>query len=183
MVFSFFYLAQISRDSLSSQLFSEFWLVGPLQLSFGPWVKPLVTPLIRVRGWWKKRKNHESNFFVLKWEEMWRKKTTQPTSDFSTRHQKFIWEHHIWCHVKISEVATLVSMIPNFWWQRWARIRTASNWIRTEANFGGMRTGSDCNFLKIGGSGLGRTEKIFGVLMWLFWKIFVVIRFHRFAKW
>jgi len=32
------------------------------------------------------------------------------------RHRKFIWEHHIWCHVKISEVATtLVSMIPNFW--------------------------------------------------------------------
>jgi len=28
----------------------------------------------------------------------------------------FIWEHHIWCHVKISEVATLVSMIPNFWY-------------------------------------------------------------------
>jgi len=31
------------------------------------------------------------------------------------RHQKFIWEHHIWSHVKISEVATLVSMIPSFW--------------------------------------------------------------------
>jgi len=31
------------------------------------------------------------------------------------RHQKFIWEHHRWCYVKISEVATLVSMIPNFW--------------------------------------------------------------------
>jgi len=31
------------------------------------------------------------------------------------RRQIFIWEHHIWCHVKISEVATLVSMIPNFW--------------------------------------------------------------------
>ena len=31
------------------------------------------------------------------------------------RHQKFIWEHHMWCHVTISEVATLVSMIPNFW--------------------------------------------------------------------
>jgi len=31
------------------------------------------------------------------------------------RHQKFIWEHHMWCHVKISEVPTLVSMIPNFW--------------------------------------------------------------------
>ena len=45
---------------------------------------------------------------------MW-KKTTQPTSDLSTRHQKFIWEHHIWCHVKISEVATLESMIPKFW--------------------------------------------------------------------
>jgi len=42
-------------------------------------------------------------------------KTTHPTSDLSTRHQKFIWEHHIWCHFKISEVATLESMIPNFW--------------------------------------------------------------------
>jgi len=29
--------------------------------------------------------------------------------------QKFIWEHHIWCHVKVSAVATLVLMIPNFW--------------------------------------------------------------------
>ena len=31
------------------------------------------------------------------------------------RHEKFIWKHHIWCHIKISEVATLESMIPNFW--------------------------------------------------------------------
>jgi len=31
------------------------------------------------------------------------------------RHQKFIWERHMWCHVTISEVATLVSMITNFW--------------------------------------------------------------------
>jgi len=31
------------------------------------------------------------------------------------RYQKLIWEHHIWCHVKISEVAKLVSMIPSFW--------------------------------------------------------------------
>jgi len=31
------------------------------------------------------------------------------------RHQKFIWEHHIWCHVKISTVATVVSTIPDFW--------------------------------------------------------------------
>ena len=45
---------------------------------------------------------------------MW-KKTTQPTSDLSTRHQKFIWEHHIWCHFKISEVETLESIIPNLW--------------------------------------------------------------------
>jgi len=48
---------------------------------------------------------------------MWRTKTliTQSTSDLSTTHHKFIWEHHIWCHVNISEVVTLVSMIPNFW--------------------------------------------------------------------
>jgi len=45
---------------------------------------------------------------------MW-KKTTQPTSDLSTRRQKFIWEHHIWCDFKISEVETLESTIPNFW--------------------------------------------------------------------
>jgi len=47
---------------------------------------------------------------------MW-KKTTQSTSDLSPKHQhqKFIWEHHIWRHVKISEVAKMVSMIPNFW--------------------------------------------------------------------
>jgi len=31
------------------------------------------------------------------------------------RHDKFIWDHHIWCHVKIPEVAALVSIIPNFW--------------------------------------------------------------------
>jgi len=43
--------------------------------------------------------------------------------------------------------------------QRWARIRTGSDWIRTEANFDRIRTGSDCIFLH-GGSGLDRTEKI-----------------------
>ena len=31
---------------------------------------------------------------------------------------------------------------------------------QAEANFGRNRTGSDCNFLKIVGSGLDRTEKI-----------------------
>jgi len=32
--------------------------------------------------------------------------------------------------------------------QRWARIRTGSDWIRTDANFGRIRTGSDCNFFE-----------------------------------
>jgi len=41
--------------------------------------------------------------------------------------------------------------------QRWARIRTA-------ANFGGFRTGSDCNFFEVGGSGLDRIEKRFVIL-------------------
>jgi len=44
------------------------------------------------------------------------KTTTQSTSDLLPKHQKFIWEHHIWCHVKISEVATLVSLMAHFWW-------------------------------------------------------------------
>ena len=43
-----------------------------------------------------------------------KKKTTQSTSGLSTKHKNFIWEHHTWCHVNISEVATLVSMIPIF---------------------------------------------------------------------
>jgi len=36
---------------------------GPFQLSFQPWIKPLVTPLMRVRDWRKKLKSHESNLF------------------------------------------------------------------------------------------------------------------------
>jgi len=41
-------------------------------------------------------------------------------------------------------------------------------------------------FLKVGGSGLDRTEKIFccfNVIILKISKILVVIRFHRFAKW
>jgi len=49
--------------------------------------------------------------------------------------------------------------------QRRARIRTGLDSIRTEANFDRIKTGSDCNFLKIGGTGLDRTQKIFVVLM------------------
>jgi len=45
---------------------------------------------------------------------------------------------------------------------------TDQDW--TEATFCRTRTGSDFNFLKIGRSGLDRTEKMFVVLMWLFWK-------------
>jgi len=30
----------------------------------------------------------------------------------SIRYQKFIWEYDIWCHVKMSEVATLVQWSP-----------------------------------------------------------------------
>jgi len=49
--------------------------------------------------------------FVLKWEEMWKKQPSQhQTCRQNIRHQKFVWEHHIWCHVNISGVATLVSM-------------------------------------------------------------------------
>jgi len=48
---------------------------------------------------------------------MWKK--IQPSQHKICRQsiglQKIIWEHHIWCHVEISEVATLVSMILNFW--------------------------------------------------------------------
>jgi len=48
---------------------------------------------------------------------MWKKQ--EPSQHQTCRqniwHQKFIREHHIWCNVKVSEVATLVSVIPNFW--------------------------------------------------------------------
>jgi len=39
------------------------------------------------------------------------------------------------------------------------------DWIRTEANFGRIRTGSDCDLFETGGSGLDRNEKISVVLM------------------
>jgi len=48
---------------------------------------------------------------------MWKQKQPTELSQHqicrqNIRHQKFICEHDIWCHVKISEVATLVSVIP-----------------------------------------------------------------------
>jgi len=42
---------------------------------------------------------------------------------------------------------------------------TDQDWIRTEANFGRIRTGSDCSFFQNWRTGLDRTEKIFIVLM------------------
>ena len=59
------------------------------------------------------------------------------------------------------------------------------DWIRTEANFGRIGTGSDCSFFKFGVSGLDRTDKFFVILMWLHLnisKILIVIRFHRLVK-
>jgi len=43
--------------------------------------------------------------------------------------------------------------------------RTGSEWIRTEANFGGSGLDRTAIFFKIGGSGLDRTVKIFVILM------------------
>ena len=71
-----------------------------------------------MRDWWKKLKNHESNLFSSWNERKCGKKQESSQHQIccqNIRHQKFIWEQHIWCHVKISEVATLVSMISNFW--------------------------------------------------------------------
>jgi len=42
----------------------------------------------------------------------------------------------------------ILSMLTSGRQQRCARIRTGSDWITTEANFGRIRTGSDCNFFE-----------------------------------
>jgi len=70
--------------------------------------------------------------------------------------------------------------------QRLARIRTGSDWIRTESNFGRIRTGSDCNFFENCRIRTGSNwENIFcfNVIIVNISKILVVIRFYRFAKW
>ena len=51
-------------------------------------------------------------------------------------------------HLNIYSTPDIPSLHPADSWQRWARIRTGSDWIRTEANFGWIRTGSDCNFFE-----------------------------------
>jgi len=65
-------------------------------------------------------------------------------------------------YIQLANQIVIISAVH----QRWARIRT----------------GSDCNLLKIGGSGLDRTEKYFVVSMREHIKILAEIQFYRFAK-
>jgi len=78
-----------------------------------------------------------------------------------------------------------MTLIIIYW--RWARIRTGSEWIRTEGNFGRIRTRSDCNLFnwRSRTGGLDRTEKIccFDVIILTTSKILVVMWFYRFIKW
>ena len=69
---------------------------------------------------------------------------------------------------------------------RRARIRVGSDWIRTETNFGRIRTGSDSNFFHNWGIRTGSDWEdvcYFNVIILKISKKLVVIRFHRFAKW
>jgi len=69
--------------------------------------------------------------------------------------------------------------------QKWVPIRTGSDWIRTEANFGRIMTGSDCNFFDNWRIRTGSDwENIFcfNVIILNVSKILVVIRYYRFAK-
>ena len=79
-------------------------LGGPGKIFGGQWPTgtPLAPPLcfrIKMRGYVEKKQQPSQHQFCR----------------HNIRYHKFIWKHHIWCHVKISEVTTLVSMIPNFW--------------------------------------------------------------------
>ena len=70
--------------------------------------------------------------------------------------------------------------------QRWAWIRTRPDWIRTEANLGRIRTGSDCSFFQNWrirtGSGCENFH-CFDVIIVKISKILVVIGFQKVAKW
>ena len=60
------------------------------------------------------------------------------------------------------------------------------DWIRTEANFGRIRAGSDCNFFQNWRIRTGSDSEnfcYFSVIILKISKSVVVIRFHRFAKW
>jgi len=63
---------------------------------------------------------------------------------------------------------------------------TDQYWIRTEANFGRIRTGSDCNFLENWRIKTGSDREnfcCFNVIILNISKILAVIRFHMFAIW
>jgi len=68
------------------------------------------------------------------------------------RHCKAIGEYHIIVSCCTTEMST------------------DQDWIRTEANFGRIRTGSDCSFFLNWQIKTGSDWENFVVLMWLFWK-------------
>jgi len=71
-------------------------------------------------------------------------------------------------------------------YQRWARIRSGSDWIKTETNFGRIRAGSDCNSFENWRIRTGSDWEnfcCFNVIILKISKILVVIRFNWFAKW
>ena len=66
-------------------------------------------------------------------------------------------------------------------YQRWARIRTGWDWIKTEANFCQIRTWSDCNFFENWRMRSGLDWEnfcCFNVIILKISKILVVMRFH-----
>jgi len=68
--------------------------------------------------------------------------------------------------------------------QRWVRTSTSSDWIRTEANFGRIRTGSDCNFFESFRIRIGsdwESFSCFNVIILTISKS--LVRFYRFVKW
>jgi len=70
--------------------------------------------------------------------------------------------------------------------QRWARIRAGSDWFRTEANFGRIRTGLDWNFFEIWRIRTGsdwENFSCFNVIILNISKISLFIRFYWIAKW
>jgi len=75
---------------------------------------------------------------------------------------------------------------PNVQTEDMSEMSTDQYWIRTEANFGRIRTGSDCNFFQNWRIRTGSDWEnfcCFDVIILKILTILVVIRFHRFAKW
>jgi len=94
---------------------------------------------------------------------------------------------------KIQTPAGVHSSTPAAWsslthtaQQRWARIRTGSDWIRTDANISGTgldRTASFFQNWRIRTGSDSENFCCFHVIILKISKILVVIQFHRFAKW